>query len=70
MPVLPDEGNRAVVERRQNHGASGVMDHFANVGCLAFANSIDGDIENASGENFLRINEFRSFGLRHSSKKV
>ena len=33
MPVLPDQRNRAVVERRQNDRASGVMDHFANVSC-------------------------------------
>jgi hypothetical protein len=70
MAVLSDQGNRAVVERRQNDCAAGVVHHFADVGCLAFADSVDGDIENASSENLPGINQFRSLGLRHSSSLV
>ena len=60
MTILFDQRDRAIVERRQNHRATAMMDDFANVRAIRFADRIDAYVENATAKYFLRIDELRS----------
>ena len=55
VPVLPDKDHRAVLEDRNDHSTAVVMNDFALVRQLTFADRIDGDFEDAAVENLLTV---------------
>src|SRR5215831_19771107 len=70
MTILFDQADGAVCERGQNYRTAAMMDHFANVGPITFADRVYGDIEDATAEDGLRINEFRSLWFGHETASL
>ena len=57
MAILPDQRDRAIVKHGNDHCTAVMMDHLALISHFTLAHGVDSDVEDASVEDLLAVDD-------------